>query len=67
MEMVGVAGNVVVVIRNSTANWKTVLTSTGGNNVEVNIYRRISEMDCIGVPFWRLWRGTYERGRGCGV
>lgn len=47
MEMVGVAENVVAIIGNSMANWKTILT-TGGNVLgEVNMKRGIFQGDSL--------------------
>ena len=47
MDMVGVAGNVVTIIRNSMAKWKTVLTSGGKELGEVNIKRGIFQGDSL--------------------
>ena len=47
MEMVGVAGNVVTISRNSMVNWKTVLTSRGNDLGEVNIKRGIFQGDSL--------------------
>ena len=45
--MVGVAGNVLAIIRNSMTNWKTVLTSGGKDLGEVSIKRGIFQGDSL--------------------
>ena len=47
MDMVGVAGNVVTIIKNSMVNWKTVLMSRGNDLGEVNITRGIFQGDSL--------------------
>ena len=47
MEMVGVAGNVVAIIRNSMTNWKTVLTSGGKDLGEFSSKRGIFQGDSL--------------------